>query len=87
MNFFNCRHKFSKVRKDGYQYCEKCGEAIVALCKHNWQRIKIVELEHWGNKSGHIYISECTKCLKIGKETIMAPWMNSWYDSLFNRRI
>jgi hypothetical protein len=78
-----CKHKYGKVQKDGYQYCESCGKAIVAPCKHDWQRIKEIELEHFGQKSGHIFVDECSKCHEIRKESITPPWMNYWYSSPF----
>jgi hypothetical protein len=67
---FGCKHEYGPVKKDGYQYCKKCGKAIVAPCKHEWERIKIVEVENFGQKVGHIYISECKKCLKIRQEHV-----------------
>lgn len=67
---FGCKHKYGTVQEDGYQYCEKCGKAIAAPCNHEWKRIKVVEVEEYGNKVGDIFVDECTKCLKIRKEGV-----------------
>lgn len=81
-----CKHEYGPVQEDGYQYCKKCGKAIVAPCKHEWKRIKVVEVEHWGNKVGDIFVDECIKCLKIRKEAIYSKaydYMYTPYGGIF----
>lgn len=63
------KHKYEKVEKDGYQYCSKCGKAILAPkqdCDHKWQRIDRVKISNilWGQNYivGHKYVLECQKC-------------------------
>jgi hypothetical protein len=34
-----CFHKYSEVKED-FQYCLKCGKAIVAPCPHKWAEIE-----------------------------------------------
>ena len=67
---FGCRHRYKIVQANGYQYCEKCGIAIVAPCAHEWERIELVKVERWGNKVGHIYVDSCSKCLEIRKQSV-----------------
>ena len=43
-----CSHKYGKI-EDGYQYCEKCGKAIVAPlikpapCVHKWKEFSTIK--------------------------------------------
>lgn len=70
-----CKHKYGKI-DNGYQYCEKCGKAIVAPCAHKW---KILQEIHrypysFGEKgdipSGIVKIFICERCGITRKETI-----------------
>lgn len=66
-----CEHKFGTVQKDGYQYCEKCGKAILAPCKHDWKAHSSYTLVQWGSvATGRILVYECQKCKAIRKESI-----------------
>ena len=65
-----CFHKYGKVKKDGYQYCSKCGKARAAKCPHKWieyERISV--LDEWANPTpiGFKRVLMCSKCgdLKI----------------------
>ncbi len=71
-----CFHKYDKVQKDSYQYCKRCGVAIVAPCIHDWEKIKTIQ--YFGeNVLGHLceeqplgfaFIYECTKCKETRQE-------------------
>lgn len=67
------RHKYGKI-EDGYQYCVKCGIAIVAPCKHNWEKLyeTTYNIETFGGKwrSGTLLVYECSECKEIRKEFI-----------------
>jgi len=63
-------HKFGKVQKDGYQYCEKCGKARVAPCIHDWLCIHKIVTWAWGDPSGYTLIYECQKCKAIRREKL-----------------
>ena len=58
-------HKLSRVQPYGYQYCEKCGKAIIPDCAHDWELLK---KEEWNNRI--VTVSKCKKCniLSIHKE-------------------
>jgi hypothetical protein len=72
------RHSLGVVQKDGYQYCSRCGKALLAPCPHNW--ILISEIEHrydwsyvlaYGPKENTtIRTYECSKCKDIKKEEV-----------------
>lgn len=65
------KHKFGKVQDDGYQYCEKCGEAIIPPCNHDWRRVSEVTIKNChDNIIGEDYIFECKKCHAIRQEQI-----------------
>lgn len=38
-----CFHKYGEI-KERYQYCQKCGKAIVAPCAHYWKCVEISPL-------------------------------------------
>ena len=65
-----CRHKYGRVQKDGYQYCEKCGRAEIAPCKHKWFEREVMGLKYWGSPSGKIIVFECLTCKAIRQERI-----------------
>ena len=57
-------HKLSKKNDDGYQYCEKCGKAIIPECVHDW------ELKDYFTSGYYIKsFSKCKICHKIKKES------------------
>lgn len=66
-----CFHKFGKV-EDGYQYCTKCGKAILVPCNHNWETLSMRDLFRTtdGVKSliGTMYQLRCTKCGQISQK-------------------
>ena len=57
-------HKFGKVQEDGYQYCEKCGRAILPPCNHNWEIIRSLNRYDWRTQKPIHLIEElrCTLC-------------------------
>lgn len=64
-----CWHKYGKV-EDGYQYCEKCGKAIVSPCAHKWKRVEAFDVKDVflnGRVRYHIYVYECEKCGEVKK--------------------
>lgn len=70
---FFCRHKYGKI-DDGFQYCEKCGVALVAPtkeCQHVWEQID--ELRHQNSLTGKIFkrtwILRCKKCGEMKQES------------------
>jgi len=67
---FGCKHKFGEV-KNGYQYCEKCGKAIVVSCSHKWETEDILQRDNAINDFvGLVYILKCSKCGEIKKINI-----------------
>lgn len=64
----NCSHVFGKVDK-GYQYCEKCGIAILApefVCKqHKLVLLDKYQRSMWGQPKSVIYVSRCVNCGEI----------------------
>ncbi len=66
---FKCKHKFVKIQKDGYQYCENCGKAIAPPplpCMHlQWEDVEVVIVEWLGVPRSKIYVQKCKKCNKI----------------------
>jgi hypothetical protein len=71
------RHKYSEIKEDGYQYCLKCGNAIVPPCIHEWKLIQDLKIEGWGRqlvtgKEGPFFIRsyECSKCTEFKNEYV-----------------
>ena len=66
-----CSHKYGKVEV-GYQYCEKCGKAIVVLCIHKWKRINPIEAtRHWKAKKIVVgWLLECEHCGEMKEFTV-----------------
>lgn len=61
-----CNHKYGKV-EGKYQYCQKCGKAIVAPCAHKWKRMYSREYKTYNGfniltNGGTIYFYECKIC-------------------------
>lgn len=64
-----CNHKYGKI-EDGYQYCKKCGRAIVAPripCDHRWKQIERANFEITNgfggiSKKGILFLYKCEKC-------------------------
>lgn len=76
---FFCNHKYEKVNKDGYQYCIKCGKAIVAPvaeCQHIFKTVSVKERYrrhiYTGEKviNSYVYLMQCTKCGIMKQEII-----------------
>jgi uncharacterized OB-fold protein len=68
--FHKC--KYGKV-EDGYQYCLKCGKAILApqpKCQHKWIREEEIEITSNGWVLGKLYIDCCKKCGELNKTYI-----------------
>lgn len=69
-------HKLGSIQKDGFQYCSRCGKAILAPCKHNWKLIASIHKKYdwsyqlvYGKIENYIEkIYECSKCKEIKKE-------------------
>jgi hypothetical protein len=58
-----CFHKFSEVKEDGFQYCKKCGKAIMPKHKHRWIDRERHDVALWGESpTGAIIIQECSIC-------------------------
>lgn len=59
-----CFHKYDKVQLDGYQYCKKCGNAIVPPCAHKWIIFSnILANSRFGCEKRHIgHMFQCEKC-------------------------
>jgi len=65
-------HKLTQVQKDGYQYCEQCGKAIVppplpqvqpAVCRHKLETTERgVRIETSAGKTQVQHIQRCTEC-------------------------
>lgn len=72
------RHRLGPVQKDGFQYCSKCGKAILAPCNHNWELIANIHKKYdwsyklaYGQKDDCIErIYECSKCKEIKREKL-----------------
>ena len=59
------RHKFGKVQEDGFQYCEKCGKAVLPAppeCQHIWQRVNLITVSGVFGVECYKYILVCKKC-------------------------
>lgn len=63
-------HKYGKV-EEGYQYCLKCGKAIIAPQQHihKWfLRTEISLVDGWSREPcGHIFLYECENCGEVKK--------------------
>lgn len=70
----NCEHVFGKV-ENGYQYCEKCGIAILApkfVCEqHKLVLVDKIQRSMWGQPKDIIYVSRCVNCGEIVKTSLM----------------
>jgi hypothetical protein len=79
-------HKFSHVEEDGYQYCSKCGKAVVPPqipCAHDWVLVQNTEIKRplWDpsiiashypdNLPFFIRTYECSKCKALRNERIL----------------
>ena len=53
-------HKLTEVDDKGYQYCKRCGKAVIPECVHYWELLK---KEEWNNK--FVTISKCKKCNRL----------------------
>jgi len=71
-----CKHKFGKI-EDGYQYCERCGKAIVAPCAHQWNLIQEATMKWFGTPTGKIIVQQCSRCGEIRKTDIGQT--NGWW--------
>ena len=61
-----CNHKYGKI-EEKYQYCQKCGKAIVAPCTHKWKEKYRREYEQSNgfglmSEAGTILFYECEIC-------------------------
>lgn len=59
-----CFHKFSEVKKDGFQYCKKCGKAIMPKHEHKLIDISTTEVFGFNNKvpCGYVVLQKCSIC-------------------------
>lgn len=66
---FWCKHKYGKIEKDGYQYCEKCNKAFhpIYKCSHIWKHKYHIKLTNWDRVIGHEFVLQCKKCGEIKK--------------------
>lgn len=65
-----CNHKYGEV-KEGYQYCLKCGRAILAPCNHVWEIIEGKEVvSRFNSLTGFFYVNRCKKCGVIDSNKI-----------------
>ena len=72
------KHKLGKIQSDGYQYCERCGQAFIPSCNHKWVLIVENAIKFdwsyrlaYGNKQDYTErVYECSKCKEIRKEII-----------------
>ena len=62
-----CIHKYGKV-EDGYQYCSKCGKAVVIPCNHKWENIAERSSTLTGHQNG--FIQQCEKCGELREWSI-----------------
>lgn len=60
-----CRHKWGEIR-DGYQYCKKCGKAILVPCNHQWTIIQNNELYDYRSSTMPVYLEKVLQCSKCG---------------------
>jgi len=73
---FGCSHIYGMVQKDGYQYCEYCGKAILAprfeTCLHKWENIDTFSSTNRlsGNVYKITYVLKCVHCGEIRKEQL-----------------
>jgi len=59
-----CFHEFSEVKADGFQYCKKCGKAIMPSHAHRWVDVSTTNIHMWDDKmpSGAIILQRCSVC-------------------------
>lgn len=68
-----CEHKYGRVRKDGYQYCVKCGIAREPLknppypCVHQWEH----DANITSNRDDNITVGVRLRCIKCGLLTVI----------------
>jgi len=64
-----CRHVFNPVAENSkYQYCKKCGKAILAPCIHDWVESYNVELaDEDDNIVGYTVVYICDICKNYKK--------------------
>jgi hypothetical protein len=60
--YSKCKHSFSNVTSDGYQYCLHCGEAKLAPHRHTWEVITQSDIMRNGRTVGRVYHIKCTTC-------------------------
>lgn len=66
-----CFHKYGTVQPDGYQYCTKCGKAVIVGCSHKWYEIKSINVFTVNSKPEYqIIVSRCRKCGEIKQDRI-----------------
>lgn len=72
--FGGCKHiELTLVQKDGFQYCEDCGQAFLAprydKCKCIWKTIKEYSTTNrlYGNVVSFTYVQKCIHCGEIKK--------------------
>jgi len=73
------KHIFGEVKSDGFQYCTRCGVAVLPPCNHDWILIDNLKKKYdWSYRLIHGYredqtikIYECSKC----KELIVSKFL------------
>jgi hypothetical protein len=65
-----CFHSYGEIR-DGYQYCKKCGKAILVPCNHKWTILSQGKLGGRCNPNltvGNFYDRQCEKCGELKRD-------------------
>lgn len=81
MGLFSCWHEFDKpVDEDGFQYCKKCGRAVLPHnpnvekdCSHIWieyEKVRIGVNEE-GVPKDILWVLKCTKCGELHNHRAM----------------
>ncbi len=69
-----CIHKYDKVRKDGYQYCTKCGKARYVKCQHKWVKDRDETMDMHSRMDhrmiGRLLVMVCGRCGEVKEQTI-----------------
>lgn len=68
-----CKHFYGPVCDDGYQYCEKCGEAKSVPCSHpKWILHTSFSMSNMMSQgiTGYKYVQRCEKCGELKIATV-----------------
>lgn len=60
-----CFHKYGPI-EGVYQYCSKCGKAILMPCDHEWELYDtlttFMQYDNTKINNGKVFIQKCSKC-------------------------